>query len=53
MTQLEVANALGRHQSFVATVESGQRRIDIVELIAFAKAIGFEASAAVKMLQDI
>lgn len=53
MTQLDVARLLDRHQSFVATVEAGQRRIDVVELIAFANAIGFDASNAVRLLQDI
>ena len=37
LTQAVVAMRLGRHQSFVATVESGQRRIDVIELIEFAK----------------
>jgi hypothetical protein len=31
LTQAEVAARLDRYQSFVATVERGQRRIDVVE----------------------
>jgi hypothetical protein len=38
-------------RSFVANVESGQRRIDVVDLVDLARAIGFdpvEALARVK-----
>jgi transcriptional regulator with XRE-family HTH domain len=50
LTQAVVAKRLGRHQSFVATVESGQRRIDVIELIEFAAAIGFDASTVIKTI---
>jgi transcriptional regulator with XRE-family HTH domain len=50
LTQADVADALGRHQSFVATVESGQRRIDVVELLEFAGAIGFDPHLAIKRM---
>ncbi len=36
-TQVEVAAALGRHQSFVTKCELGERRIDPIELQQFAK----------------
>lgn len=51
LTQTEVAEQLGRHQSFVATVESGQRRIDIVDLFDFARVIGFDPVDAVRKLK--
>lgn len=45
LTQVDVASALGKSQSYVAKCESGERRIDIVELSEFAnlyrKSIGF------------
>lgn len=50
MTQAEVAYRLNRHQSFVATVESGQRRIDVVDLFDFADAIGFDPVDAIKSI---
>jgi transcriptional regulator with XRE-family HTH domain len=50
LTQAVVAKRLGRHQSFVAAVERGQRRIDVIEFIEFASAMGFDASAAVRRL---
>lgn len=37
LTQAQVAVALGRPQSFVSKCEAGQRRVDVVELAAFAK----------------
>ena len=37
LTQIQVARALGRPQSFVAKCESGERRIDIIELEEFAR----------------
>ena len=50
LTQQAVATRLKRYQSFVATVESGQRRIDVVEFLAFAEAIGFDPKDAIKQL---
>lgn len=50
LTQAAVARRLGRYQSFVATVESGQRRIDVVEFLEFAEAIGFDPGAAIRRL---
>jgi transcriptional regulator with XRE-family HTH domain len=40
LTQAEVAARLGRPQSFVSKCESGERRIDVVELADFAKLYG-------------
>ncbi|MGR3704363.1 helix-turn-helix domain-containing protein [Sulfitobacter sp.] len=40
--QAELAIKLKCHQSLVARIESGQRRIDVVELVVFARAIGFD-----------
>ena len=40
VVQQELADKLGKPQSFVAKVEGGERRIDVIEFIAIAKAIG-------------
>jgi len=37
LEQKQVAVLLGKTQSYVSKIESGQRRIDIVQLKAFAK----------------
>jgi predicted transcriptional regulator len=33
LTQAGLARKLGEHQSFVARLESGQRRIDVIEFL--------------------
>jgi HTH-type transcriptional regulator/antitoxin HipB len=42
LTQAQVASTLARPQSYVATVEQGDRRVDVVTLLDFAEAIGFD-----------
>lgn len=36
LTQVQVAEHLGRPQSYVSKCESGERRIDVIELAEFA-----------------
>lgn len=45
LTQHEVAKALGRYQSYVANIERGQRRLDVVEFLELAHAIGADPVA--------
>jgi transcriptional regulator with XRE-family HTH domain len=40
LTQEQVATRIGRPQSFVSKCESGDRRVDIIELEVFADAYG-------------
>ncbi len=40
LTQAQVAMQLGKPQSYVAKCESGERRVDVVELSEFAKLYG-------------
>ncbi len=51
LTQADVARRLGRYQSFIATLESGQRRIDVVEFIELAEAIGFDPGKALRRVR--
>lgn len=51
LTQAQLAKRLRRYQSFVATVESGQRRIDVIEFLDIAEAIGFDPIDAIKKLR--
>ena len=39
-TQVEVAQKLARPQSFISKCESGERRLDVVELQEFARLYG-------------
>ncbi|WP_164212637.1 helix-turn-helix domain-containing protein [Stenotrophomonas maltophilia] len=40
VTQIELAERLGNTQTFVSKCERGERRIDAVELVEFAEAMG-------------
>jgi len=40
LTQAEAAKRLGRQQSFVSKCESGERRVDLIELRAMADLYG-------------
>ncbi|MGB3489834.1 MAG: helix-turn-helix transcriptional regulator [Xanthobacteraceae bacterium] len=53
MSQNDLAEKLKQHQSFVARLESGQRRVDVVELIDLAEAIGFDAVEAVRRIRAV
>jgi len=53
LTQVELATRLGQYQSFVARLESGQRRVDVVEFINLAEILGFNAPSAIKKLSEV
>jgi hypothetical protein len=38
------------YQSFVARLESGQRRVDVVELVQLAEILRFDAREAIKVM---
>lgn len=40
MTQITLAAALGKPQSYVAKIEAGERRLDVFEFIDIVQAIG-------------
>nr|WP_256939170.1 helix-turn-helix transcriptional regulator [Ensifer adhaerens] len=50
LTQTELAVKLGEYQSLVARLESGQRRVDVVEFLAFADLLGFNPHDALDEL---
>jgi transcriptional regulator with XRE-family HTH domain len=50
LRQRDVAKRLGEYQSFIARIESGQRRIDVCEFLKIAKAIGFNPGHALNKL---
>lgn len=51
LTQTEVAERLGKTQSFVSKVERGERRIDIVELRAFCNALGLSTGEFLQKIE--
>ena len=53
LTQHELARLIRRSQSYVATIETGQRRIDVVELVELAAALDFDPQAALRLVKSI
>jgi transcriptional regulator with XRE-family HTH domain len=47
---VDLAKRLKRSQSYVTYVETGQKLVDVVELMEWAEAIGFDARDALKRL---
>ncbi|MGO7366567.1 helix-turn-helix domain-containing protein [Rhizobium leguminosarum] len=42
LTQTELADKLGEYQSLVARLESGQRRVDVIEFLELARILNFD-----------
>ena len=51
MTQSDLAARLGKSQSFVNRLESGKRRITVVEFVEFAEILGFDPAKVLSMLK--
>jgi transcriptional regulator with XRE-family HTH domain len=47
LTQVQLAERLGRPQSFVSKIERGERRLDLVELVEITEALGVPAELLV------
>jgi len=52
LTQAELARILGRHQSYVSKYESGERRLDILELRDVCRAVRVPLTEFVKRLEE-
>jgi transcriptional regulator with XRE-family HTH domain len=50
LTQTQLAEKLGEYQSFVARLESGQRRIDVIEFLDLAAKLGFDPAKAIRLI---
>lgn len=48
LTQQQLAERLGKPQSFVAKYEVGERRIDVIEFLAITRALDVDAARAVR-----
>ncbi|WP_161810182.1 helix-turn-helix domain-containing protein [Steroidobacter agaridevorans] len=48
LTQQQLADRLGKPQSFISKYEGGERRIDVIEFIAIADALDIDASRAIR-----
>lgn len=50
ISQEEMAKKLGAPQSFISKIESGERRMDVMELFRYCEALGIEIVPFVKEL---
>jgi transcriptional regulator with XRE-family HTH domain len=53
MTQSDLAARLGKSRSFVASLESGQRRITVVEFMTLAKILRFDPYKLISTLEKM
>ncbi|WP_407049208.1 multiprotein-bridging factor 1 family protein [Methyloraptor flagellatus] len=52
LTQAELADALGEYQSFVARLESGQRRVDVIEFILLSEILKFNPGEEISLVMN-
>ncbi|MFO0905827.1 MAG: helix-turn-helix transcriptional regulator [Pirellulales bacterium] len=52
LTQVELAERIGETQSYVSKVERGERRLDLVQLGVFCKAIGVSLNVVVSRFEE-
>lgn len=50
MNQTQVAKAFGQRQTWLSHLESGDRRIDVVEFVKLGQIIGFDAAEELRKL---
>jgi len=53
LTQDAVAQALGKPQSYVSRCESGERRVDLIEMLEFAALYAVDASELFPPSQEV
>jgi transcriptional regulator with XRE-family HTH domain len=53
LRQLDLAKRLKRRQDYISYVETGPKLVEVVELMEWAEAIGFDARDAIKATSKI
>ena len=50
LTQSEVADRMGRPQSFVSKYENGERQLDVVEVVEVCKTVGISPARVIRTI---
>lgn len=53
LTQTQVAKAFGQRQTWLSHLESGERRIDVVEFVKLSEVLGFSAVDELRKLVPV
>ncbi|BEH71263.1 helix-turn-helix transcriptional regulator [Edwardsiella tarda] len=51
ITQAQLAQALGKPQSFVSKIESGERRLDIIEFVHIARQLSLDINEVLEKIR--
>lgn len=51
LTQVQLASTLKKPQSFISKYEKGERRLDVIEFLDIARAIGFDETLFISKLK--
>ncbi|MFC7047981.1 helix-turn-helix domain-containing protein [Emcibacter nanhaiensis] len=53
VSQVELAKRLGTRQTFISKCELGERRVDVVEMMLIADALGIDPVDVIKELKKV
>lgn len=53
VTQVGLADLLGKPQSFVSKTERGERRLDVIEFCQVAEALGYDPATLLREFIDL
>ena len=51
LTQWELADRLGKPQSFISKSERGERRLDVIELLTIIEAVGADPCTVMRQIE--
>lgn len=52
LTQMQLADRLRKPQSFVAKIEAGERRVDVIEFLIISESLGQDSTTLLNQIKD-